>query len=367
MSPNNYRGNEENRNMAVSYASGLPAGRSQTLPSFRELLPPHLHEEIDSTPFYASRQPQQDRSPSYIPESTRPRSVPGSALGSPAKPPSSDTLSDFASQPIRVEETQFGNHREHGLPQPQPSGNSSPMASVTGQPMQFTSRGPSPILPPIHNLHSLPERNLSRAGTSFDDTALRPSSLPRDYAHEGLVFGVRNRNDLDLERQSPPSYTGSSVPVSAYNQQPYDTPPYVYYPQAYRGELEYPSQIVPNPQHSNFGDLGDPIDSRSKRRRGNLPKPVTDILRAWFHEHLDHPYPSEEDKQIFMTRTGLSISQISNWFINARRRQLPALRNQIRSNENERIPQRQSPFSDTEQASSRESVSSPSRSVPSQP
>lgn len=52
-------------------------------------------------------------------------------------------------------------------------------------------------------------------------------------------------------------------------------------------------------------------DMKNKRRRGNLPKPVTDILRAWFMEHLDHPYPSEEDKQTFMQRTGLSISQVS--------------------------------------------------------
>lgn len=97
----------------------------------------------------------------------------------------------------------------------------------------------------------------------------------------------------------------------------------------------------------NFGIMGDPIDPKTKRRRGNLPKPVTDILRAWFHEHLDHPYPSEEDKQMFMTRTGLSISQISNWFINARRRQLPALRNQMRSG-TDTESQRQSPFSDVD-------------------
>ncbi|OQD64427.1 hypothetical protein PENPOL_c007G06898 [Penicillium polonicum] len=81
----------------------------------------------------------------------------------------------------------------------------------------------------------------------------------------------------------------------------------------------------------NFGITGDPIDPKTKRRPGNLPKPVTDILRHWLHEHLDHPYPSEEEKQMFMTRTGLSLSQISNWFINARRRQLPALRDQMRS------------------------------------
>ncbi|KZF21700.1 Homeodomain-like protein, partial [Xylona heveae TC161] len=57
-------------------------------------------------------------------------------------------------------------------------------------------------------------------------------------------------------------------------------------------------------------------------RRGNLPKQVTDLLRSWFHEHLSHPYPSEEEKQELMQRTGLTMSQVSNWFINARRRQL---------------------------------------------
>jgi hypothetical protein len=62
--------------------------------------------------------------------------------------------------------------------------------------------------------------------------------------------------------------------------------------------------------YPNFGVLSDSGDSRSKKRRGNLPKPVTDILRAWFREHLDHPYPSEDDKQKLIARTGLTISQV---------------------------------------------------------
>jgi hypothetical protein len=87
---------------------------------------------------------------------------------------------------------------------------------------------------------------------------------------------------------------------------------YPYPPVAYQSDSEHVSpQALSQAPQSNFGILGDSIDPKNKRRRGNLPKPVTDILRAWFHEHLDHPYPSEEDKQMFMTRTGLTISQVS--------------------------------------------------------
>ncbi|KAK9355892.1 homeobox KN domain-containing protein [Lipomyces doorenjongii] len=62
-----------------------------------------------------------------------------------------------------------------------------------------------------------------------------------------------------------------------------------------------------------------------KKRRGNLPKHVTDILRNWLNAHVQHPYPTEEEKTTFMQQTGLTMNQISNWFINARRRRLPTL------------------------------------------
>ncbi|KAJ6024680.1 hypothetical protein N7540_005477 [Penicillium herquei] len=48
---------------------------------------------------------------------------------------------------------------------------------------------------------------------------------------------------------------------------------------------------------------------RRKLNPGNLPKHVTDILKTWFKEHEDHPYPSEEVKQMLTTQTGLSIAQ----------------------------------------------------------
>ncbi|KAL8730179.1 MAG: hypothetical protein Q9166_004262 [cf. Caloplaca sp. 2 TL-2023] len=123
--------------------------------------------------------------------------------------------------------------------------------------------------------------------------------------------------------------------------------------------------------HDPYGQSGQQVQFQSvdmdhksnKKRRGNLPKHTTDILRAWLHDHLDHAYPSEEQKQHLIRETGLSKcypqpcffsirgdlsdkvidfflhsvvlllididtladKQVSNWFINARRRNLPRL------------------------------------------
>ncbi|KAF7551014.1 hypothetical protein G7046_g7839 [Stylonectria norvegica] len=81
------------------------------------------------------------------------------------------------------------------------------------------------------------------------------------------------------------------------------------------------------------GDLGPQSlggDNKQRKRRGNLPKETTDKLRSWFMLHLQHPYPTEDEKQDLMRQTGLQMNQISNWFINARRRQLPTMMNNAR-------------------------------------
>ncbi|RCH79690.1 hypothetical protein CU098_005346, partial [Rhizopus stolonifer] len=61
-------------------------------------------------------------------------------------------------------------------------------------------------------------------------------------------------------------------------------------------------------------------DTTKKRRRGNLPKEVTEFLRKWLIQHKKHPYPAEKEKADLARHTGLTVNQISNWFINARRR-----------------------------------------------
>ncbi|XP_022970306.1 BEL1-like homeodomain protein 8 [Cucurbita maxima] len=54
------------------------------------------------------------------------------------------------------------------------------------------------------------------------------------------------------------------------------------------------------------------------RPHRGLPERAVAILRAWLFEHFLHPYPTDTDKHMLATQTGLSRNQVSNWFINAR-------------------------------------------------
>ncbi|KAL5550245.1 hypothetical protein UlMin_000421 [Ulmus minor] len=54
------------------------------------------------------------------------------------------------------------------------------------------------------------------------------------------------------------------------------------------------------------------------RPQRGLPERAVTVLRAWLFEHFLHPYPTDTDKMMLAKQTGLSRSQVSNWFINAR-------------------------------------------------
>ncbi|KAI9930658.1 hypothetical protein ASPWEDRAFT_39562 [Aspergillus wentii DTO 134E9] len=60
--------------------------------------------------------------------------------------------------------------------------------------------------------------------------------------------------------------------------------------------------------------------TRPKNRR--LSQDTVKVLRSWLHQHQEYPYPTEEEKEELQEQTGLSKTQIYNWFSNARRRRL---------------------------------------------
>ncbi|NXD11040.1 PKNX2 protein, partial [Nothocercus nigrocapillus] len=79
---------------------------------------------------------------------------------------------------------------------------------------------------------------------------------------------------------------------------------------------------IPNAQQVNLDltSLLDGEDKKSKNKRGVLPKHATNIMRSWLFQHLMHPYPTEDEKRQIAAQTNLTLLQVNNWFINARRR-----------------------------------------------
>eukprot|EP00899_Mesostigma_viride_P019283 jgi/Mesvir1/27356/Mv07167-RA.1 len=57
-----------------------------------------------------------------------------------------------------------------------------------------------------------------------------------------------------------------------------------------------------------------------KRKKAKLPKEGTGILKQWWFVNFTNPYPTEKEKARLGEQTGLSRTQINNWFINQRKR-----------------------------------------------
>lgn len=97
--------------------------------------------------------------------------------------------------------------------------------------------------------------------------------------------------------QSSARFTSATnAPVHGYERTPFTTPPYG---SQYSDYARYGADM-------GHGVLGG--EAKQRKRRGNLPKETTDKLRSWFVAHLQHPYPTEDEKQELMRQTGLQMS-----------------------------------------------------------
>jgi hypothetical protein len=283
-----------------------------------QLLPQHLHDEIDSASYYSSsghyQQGSHRISPSRELISTS-RSIPLDDCPRSHTTTGERVLGDSTPGRHRLPRGQTSSRSGYLSTQPLSSDDASPSTALYPSP-GFASTRSSQVLPPIRDLRSLQDRNLGRHSSRVKGAGYSKSFSP-DYGnnHQSDLKEFVSRNPSSgtatLPRDDGIGQPLATAEVSRFGQTFYEGPRYRNHPICYRTDLDHPTRCVNNPQQSSFAVLPDSADPRSKRRRGNLPKPVTDILRAWFHDHLDHPYPSEEDKQMFISRTGLTIGQVS--------------------------------------------------------
>ncbi|KAF1893509.1 hypothetical protein Lal_00001993 [Lupinus albus] len=54
------------------------------------------------------------------------------------------------------------------------------------------------------------------------------------------------------------------------------------------------------------------------RPQRGLPERSVSVLRDWMFQNFLHPYPKDAEKHLLAVKSGLTRSQVSNWFINAR-------------------------------------------------
>ena len=60
----------------------------------------------------------------------------------------------------------------------------------------------------------------------------------------------------------------------------------------------------------------------AKRKATSLPNETVEYLKAWIMspDHINHPYPTEAEKVKIMEDTGIEMKQLTNWFVNNRKR-----------------------------------------------
>lgn len=76
--------------------------------------------------------------------------------------------------------------------------------------------------------------------------------------------------------------------------------------------------------HTSCPGLGErfsPIDlAAAGARRKNATRETTSTLKAWLYEHRKNPYPTKGEKIMLAIMTKMTLTQVSTWFANARRR-----------------------------------------------
>jgi len=65
---------------------------------------------------------------------------------------------------------------------------------------------------------------------------------------------------------------------------------------------------------------GYPYGQSALAQRKNATREATSTLKAWLQEHIKNPYPTKGEKIMLAIITKMTLTQVSTWFANARRR-----------------------------------------------
>ncbi|KAG6007959.1 hypothetical protein E4U21_005320 [Claviceps maximensis] len=296
-------------------ASGLSRPRTESehmaLPSIRQTFPDlHLDGSLANVAAGIPPPPPPSSSqyyPSPTVPNTGPQTLPAyshSPSGNNRRPISSNEVGHESLRVKQVPRIYRGSETSGCAASPSYQ-NQAPMPTReywTGNAEYGAGAGPSVMLPPVE---------MARRSGPHPHCSGSPTTLNSDRDMETSAQEYGHSYHHSSRYQSLPS---SSIPL--------------------QDRTTFSTSAAYGSQYQDMGrymDIGMGGETKQRKRRGNLPKETTEKLRAWFIAHLQHPYPTEDEKQDLMRQTGLQMNQISNWFINARRRQLPTMINNARA------------------------------------
>ncbi|XP_074603201.1 uncharacterized protein LOC141856700 isoform X1 [Brevipalpus obovatus] len=70
--------------------------------------------------------------------------------------------------------------------------------------------------------------------------------------------------------------------------------------------------------YNAYGDRYGAMESAARRK--NATRETTNTLKSWLYEHRKNPYPTKGEKIMLAIITKMTLTQVSTWFANARRR-----------------------------------------------
>ena len=225
--------------------------------------------------------------------------------------------------PLEPPTFQFANHNSSGRNGISSSATHHLASSEPTSPHAFSSNPYSPRL----RAHSPRQRNHARRASDYRTRAL--SQLPALSGREAHVSPYPSTHH---RTQTFPSFPQQAVPEPPISRgadpfQPQLPPQHLSLapPNSNHGPLpalhtqqtnhsRNDSVLTPNDDYrfhsGSFYAAGSSGSHYQRKRRGNLPKDATKILRQWFDDHLQAPYPGEEVKNELCARTGLQMSQV---------------------------------------------------------
>jgi hypothetical protein len=77
------------------------------------------------------------------------------------------------------------------------------------------------------------------------------------------------------------------------------------------------TSLSPKPSTEN---LSNKTNKTRNTIHHQLPEEAVELLNEWFESHINHPYPTTEEKQRLADDCGITTKQVNSWFCNRRNR-----------------------------------------------